>query len=122
MSSRTAPEQRPPSLGRDSRYQRIWTTVAFLAAGVWMAVAVLQTPRVPLLGVAAGLGAVGGILFVRAPAATSRGTRQYLTGALAVAGLAVVTVGIGHHLTVGLTVVALLAGSSPTLLRWIAGE
>jgi hypothetical protein len=39
-----------------------------------------------------------------------------------VAGLALVTVGIGHHLAVGLATVALLAGSSPWVIRWIAGR
>jgi len=33
-----------------------------------------------------------------------------------------VTVGIGHHLAVGLAMVALLAGSSPWVIRWIAGR
>jgi hypothetical protein len=87
-----------------------------------MSVAVLQTPRLPLLCIAAGVGAVGGTLFVRAPAATVAGRRQYAAGALGVVGLALVTVGIGHHLSVGLATVALLAGSSPWVIRWIAGK
>ena len=111
-----------PSLRSASRYERIWSTVVLLAALAWMSVAVLQTPRLPLLCVAAGLGVVGGLLFVRAPAGTATGRRQYAAGALGVAGLALVTVGIGHHLAVGLATVALLAGSSPSVIRWIAGD
>jgi hypothetical protein len=110
-----------PSLGSASRYEHIWSTAIVLAALAWMSLAVLQTPRLPLLCVAAGLGVVGGTLFVRAPAGTAGGRRQYAAGAVGVAGLALVTVGIGHHLAVGLATVALLAGSSPTVIRWIAG-
>jgi hypothetical protein len=111
-----------PRLGSASRYERVWATVVLVAALAWMSVAVLQTPRLPLLGIAAGVGAVGGTLFVRAPAATAVGRRQYGAGALGVAGLALVTVGIGHHLAVGLATVALLAGWSPWVIRWIAGR
>jgi len=96
--------------------------VVLVAAAVWMSIAILQTPRVPLLCIAVGLGAIGGILFVRAPASTSKGKQQYVAGALGVAGLVIVTVGIGHHLVAGLTTVALLAVSSPSVIRWIAGE
>jgi hypothetical protein len=123
MSSGTARARRPTtSLGHDSRYERMWNAVALLAAGVWMSIAILQTPRLPLLCIALGLGAIGGMLFVRSPASTSTGKQQYLAGALIVAGLVVVTVGIGHHVIAGLTTVGLLAGSSPSVIRWIAGE
>ena len=113
--------QRPASSGTaGSRYARLWTWATLLAAAVWIAVAILQTPRLPLLVLAAGLGAVGGILFLRAPAATPAGRREYVAGACGVAGLVLVTVGVGHHLVAGLTVVTLLAGSSPALIRWVA--
>ena len=126
MVTRTAPRPRPaPSaLGSDSSYARVWTTAAVLTAAVWAAIAVLQTPRLPLFCLAAALGAVGGILFVRDPARarSARGRRQYAVGAAAVAGLVLVAVGMGHHLTAGLTVLALLGGSSPMALRWLAGS
>jgi hypothetical protein len=108
------------STGSESRYERAWTTVALIAAAVWIAVAVLQTPRLPLLGVAIGVGAIGGTLFVKARVSSPRGRRQYLNGALLVAGLVLVIVGFGHHLEAGLVTVALLLGSSPSVLRWIA--
>jgi hypothetical protein len=113
--------QRPASSATDgSRYARLWTWATLLAAAVWIAVAILQTPRLPLLVLAAGLGAVGGILFLRAPAATPAGRREYVAGACGVAGLVLVTVGVGHHLGAGLVTIAVLAGSAPSVVRWIA--
>lgn len=64
---------------------------------------------------------VGGILFVRAPASSSRGRCQYAAGALLAGGLVLVTVSVGHYPEAGLTVVTLLTGSAPALIRWIAG-
>jgi hypothetical protein len=123
MAARTAPHPRPTSLlGSDSTYARVWTVAAVLSAGVWTAIAVLQTPRLPLFCLAAALGAVGGTLFVRAPVRSAKGRQQYVVGAAAVAGLVLVIVGMGHHLTAALTVVALLGGSSPAVLRWLAGS
>jgi len=123
MAIGTAPHAPAPS-GADigSRYTRTWTWATILAAAGWIAVAVLQTPRLPLLALAVGLGVVGGIVFLRAPAATPEGRRQYLAGACAVAGLVLVTVGIGHHLEAGLLTIALLAGSAPSVIRWVAGS
>jgi hypothetical protein len=92
-----------------------------MTGAVWIGVALLQTPRVPLLLLVGGLSLAGGLLFVRAPLSTSTARRQYALGVLAVAGLVLVTVGVGHHLVAGLTVVTLLAGSSPALIRWIDG-
>jgi hypothetical protein len=120
MATRTAPRRRPASrLPLESGYDRAWTTVALLAAAVWVAIAILQTPPVPLLALASALGAIGGVLFVRAPATSVLGRGQYVAGALGVAGLAMVTVGVAHHLTVGLAVVAALACSAPAAVRWI---
>ena len=116
----TRHESPPSSLGTDSRYARLWTTVALLLGAVWIAIALLQTPRLPLLAVAVSVGAVGGTLFVKERSWTARGGRQYLTGVLGVAALVLVTVGVGHHLEAGLTMLACLAGSSPWLLRWVA--
>jgi hypothetical protein len=93
--------------------------VALVTAAAWIAIAVLETPRLALLGVAVGLGAIGGILFVKAPGSSPRGRRQYVSGALLVAGLVLVMVGVAHHLEAGLVTVALLAGSSPSVLRWV---
>ena len=113
---------RHPSLGTDSRYERIWNTTALVTAATWIAIAILQTPKAPLFCIAVALGAYGGVLFVRDPISTRRGRHQYVVGALGVAGLVLVLVGLRHHLLVGLTVFSLLAGSSPSLIRWIAGE
>jgi hypothetical protein len=122
MASRAAPHAaRSPIWGSDSRYARTWTTTALVAASAWIAIAVLQSPRLPLLGITVGLGAMGGILFVRAPASTVRGRRQYVSGVLASAGAVLVTVGVGHHLLAGMMVAALLACSSPSVLRWLSG-
>ena len=122
MATRTAPRQRAKaSIGGTSRYDRWWATAALTVASVWIAIAVLQSPWLPLLGMAAGLGAVGGVIFVRAPASSAKARREYAAGALGVAGVVLVTVGVGHHPEAGLTVVVLLAGSSPPLIRWIAG-
>ena len=123
MAGRTAPHERPtPELGTDSRYERIWNTTALVTAATWIAIAILQTPKAPLFCIVVALGAYGGVLFVRDPISTRRGRHQYVVGALGVAGLVLVLVGLRHHLLVGLTVFSLLAGSSPSLIRWIAGE
>jgi hypothetical protein len=123
MATRIAPRQWPrtgPS--PDSRYSQVWTTLVLVAAAVWIAIAILQSPRLPLLFLTAGLGAVGGVVFVRAPASSSEGRRQYAAGALGVAVAVLVIIGVGHHPEAGLTVVTLLACSSPHLIRWIAGS
>jgi hypothetical protein len=123
MATRTAQHQRPaPGLGSGSRYERSWNTAAIVAAAAWIAIAILQTPRAPLFGLAIALGAYGGVLFVRDPVTTRRGRRQYVAGALGVAGLVLAMVGVRQHLLLGLTVFVLLAGTSPSLIRWIAGE
>jgi hypothetical protein len=112
--------RRPATSSTGSWYERAWTTVALIAAAVWIVIAVLQTPRLPLLGVAIGVGAIGATVFVKEGVSSPRGRRQYLNGALLVAGLVLVVVGVGHHLEAGLVTVALLLGSSPSVLRWIA--
>ena len=99
----------------------MWTASVLVAAAVWILIAILQSPRLPLLVIVAGLGAVGGVLFVRAPASSPEARRQYVTGALIVAVVVLAIIGIGHHPDAGLTVIALLACSSPHLIRWIAG-
>lgn len=122
MSARTS-DQKPaaPSLDFERRYHRIWTAAASLAVAVWAVVALVQSPTLPLLGLSGALGALGGVLFVRAPASTPRARHEYVAGALAVAGLVLVVVGIGHHLETGLAIAALVVVSSPSLMRWIAG-
>ncbi len=123
MAGRIAPHERPtPDLGTDSRYGRIWNTTALVTGATWITVAILQTPKAPLFCIAIALGAYGGLVFVRDPISTTRGRHQYVVGALGVAGLVLVLVGLRHHLMVGLTVFSLLACSSPWVLRWIAGE
>src|SRR3954453_7975009 len=123
MPSRTA-SHRGPTLERRtaSRYERAWNTAAIVTAATWIAIAVLQTPRFPLFCIAAALGAYGGILFVRDPVSSRRGRHQYVAAALAVAGLVLVLVGLRQPLLLGLTVFAVLACSSPSVIRWVAGE
>ncbi len=108
-------------LGLDSRYAQMWTAAILVAAAVWIVIAILQSPRMPLLGMVAGLGGLGGIPFVRAPGWSAEARRQYAVGALIVAVVVLVIIGIGHHPEAGLTVVAVLACSSPHVIRWIAG-
>jgi hypothetical protein len=121
MDTRIAPPVPAPPVGRGrrSRYELGWSALALAAAAVLVALAILQSPPLPLLGLVVGLAALGGLLFVTAPATTPLARRQYAGGALAVAGLVLVAVGIGHHVTVGLAVVGLLGCSSPWTLRWI---
>jgi hypothetical protein len=105
-----------------SRYERIWNTTAVVTAATWIAVAILQTPWAPLFALATAIGAYGGVLFVRAPISTRRGRRQYLAAALGVAGLVLVMAGVRQHFLLGLTVFSVLACSSPSLIRWVAGD
>jgi hypothetical protein len=122
MATRTASRQRPKAaLDATSRYDRWWNTAVLAAVAGWIVVAALQSPRLPLLCMVAGLGAVGGLLFVRAPASSAKGRRQYAVGASCAAALVLVIVGIGHHPETGLTSVVLLTGFSPRVIRWIAG-
>ena len=96
-----------------------WTLIGMSAA---QAGAILATAIAARLLGRETFGAYGGVLFVREPISTRRGRRQYVTGALAVAGLVLVLIGFRQHFLVGLTVFSLLAGSSPSLIRWIAGD
>lgn len=122
MATRIAPRLHATTdLGLDSRYGKMWTAAVLVAAAVWIVIAILQSPRLPLLGVATGLGSVDGVVFVRAPVSSAEARRQYAAGAFIVAVVALVIIGIGHHPEAGLTVAALLACSSPHLIRWIAG-
>jgi hypothetical protein len=122
MATRTAPPHSTTGGPSRSRYERAWTTVTLLVCSAWVAVAVVQTPLVPLLGLAAGLGGYGGIFFVREPASTRKGRRQYVDGALLVAGAVLVIVGFRHHLELGLATCVVLTGSAPAVVRWVAGS
>jgi molybdopterin biosynthesis enzyme len=124
VSTGLAPHEPPPEADASahSRYERAWATVALCGASVWIVVAVLQTPRLPLLGLVVGLGAAGGMLVTRASISTPGGRSQYVRGALAAGGLVLVAVGMGHHLTLGLAGAACLAVTSPAVLRWVAGR
>ncbi len=118
MSTGIAPHRPPPSIEHTaSRYEQAWTCVSLLAAAAWIAVAFVQTPMVPLLALAIANAAWGGIFFVRAPASSLRARSEYLGGVVAVAGLVLTLVGISHHVEIGMATIALLAGTSPSLLR-----
>jgi hypothetical protein len=121
MTAQVARRVPPPAADRRrrSRYELGWTTVALVSAAVLAAFAIVQSPPLPLLGLVVGLGALGGLLFVTAPVAAARAWRQYAGGALRVAGLVLVAVGIGHHVSGGLTAVGLLGATSPWTLRWV---
>ena len=120
MDTTTRPRPAAGSgLGSDSGYARVWRTAGSVTGAVWVMIAILQTPRLPL-ALLVVLGAVSGVLVVNSTDSTERGGREYAAGAGAAAALVLVTVGIGHHLGDGLTVVALLAGSSPAVIRWVA--
>lgn len=123
MDTWIAPRHGPSSSTHPrSRYERAWSRVAVLAAVVWIAVAVVQTPLLPLVALAVALGGFGGIFFVTTPAPFADRARQYLAGVLAIAGLVLVLVGFRHDLDAGLATTAVLAGSSPAVLRWIAAS
>jgi hypothetical protein len=107
--------------GRTSPWERVWTAIALSGAGVFGALAVAESPVLPLLGLVVGLGVVGGALFVEEPARSQRARQQYLRGALLVAGAVLIIIGVGHHLAIGLAVVGVLASCSPWTLRWITG-
>jgi len=92
---------------------------AVVAAGLFGSLAVLESPVLPLLGLVIGLGAVGGVVFVKVPAPSALARQQYVRGSLLVAGTVLVTIGIGHHPADGLAVVGLQASCSPWTLRWI---
>lgn len=79
----------------------------------------MQSPRLPLVCLVVSLAAFGGMFTVRSSIRTATGRRQYLVGAARVAGAVLVVVGIGHHLTAGLAVVALSAASSPAVVGWL---
>ncbi|HCB05476.1 MAG TPA: hypothetical protein PLZ93_08840 [Nocardioides sp.] len=96
--------------------------MALTAAGVFATLAILESPRLPLAGLVVGLGGLGGVVCVRAPARTPLARRQFVRGALVVAGTVLVVIGVGHHLNLGLAVVGLLASCSPWTLRWITGS
>lgn len=121
MVTRIAHPVPPPAAGhrRRSRYELGWSAVAGVTAAVLMALAIVESPPLPLLGLVLGLGTFGGLVAVRAPVTSSRGRRQFADGALGVASLVLVAVGIGHQLSLGLAAVGLLGVSSPWTLRWI---
>jgi hypothetical protein len=99
---------------------RLWWASAVLAAVVWSVVAILQSPPLPLLIVVTALSSCGGLLVERTPWVSPAALWRYVRGALGTAVCVLALVGIGHHVEAGLTVVALLVGTSPAVLRWIA--
>jgi hypothetical protein len=113
--------RRPPSgsAAAPSLHAVIWRRAVACLAVVWIVVAVAQTPRWPLLCLVGAVASFGGTAFVRAPLRTPRGRRQYAWGAVRVAAGVVVVVGIGHHLGVGLGLLALVALSSPAVAEWV---
>src|SRR4051794_2895671 len=113
------PHPAMPHRRRGLPYERAWTAVALTVAVALAAIAIRQSPVLPLLGLVVGLGALGGLLSVRSPARSVQARRQYFTGALVVAAVVLAAVGMGHHPAVGLAAVGLLASFSPWTLRWV---
>lgn len=103
-----------------SRYGRLWAIAGSLAGAAWIAVAVTQTPRVPLMLFVLSLSLAGGILVVPSLPPSTLVVRRLCYGALCAAAGALVTVGIGHHPVAGLLTVAALGATSPTVVRLIA--
>jgi hypothetical protein len=108
--------------GSASPYEHVWFAAGVLTGALWVAVALAQSPHLPLGMLVLELAAVGGALLLRAPISTAEGRRQYLTSAVAVGALVLVIVGMGHHLEAGLVTAALLAGTSPPAFRWVGGH
>ena len=103
-------------------YEAAWRTATTVAVVVFVVIAVLQTPRLPLLAMTCGLALVGGLAVVDAPVGSRRARRQFARGSACVALALLVLVGAGHHLTAALTTLGLLAGTSPWTLHYVAGE
>jgi hypothetical protein len=103
-----------------SRYERGWTVVTVLAATGWIAVGVLQSRPLPLLGLVTMLGAYGGVLAARTSLLRTTGRHQYVAGAALAAGLVLVLAGMRHHPVAGLAMAAVLGSSSTQFLRWVA--
>lgn len=122
VPSIVSPFVSPKSSGERSRVDRAWTAVAGTASAVFVVLAILQSPPLPLLSLVLALASIGGVPFVQSPIGSAQGRREYAAGAAASAGLVLVAVGIGHHPTLGLTIVAVLLASSPWTLRWISGS
>jgi hypothetical protein len=123
MATRTAPRQRPaPGLESGSRYERIWEVTVLLATAVWIAVAILLTPPVPLLEITAATAAWGGIFFIRAPASTVQARREYAGGVLRIAWFVLLMVGLGHQVAGGVATFAVFALSSPSVTRWALSQ
>lgn len=115
-SERRSTSKRPV----DSRYGRLWTTTACLAAAAWIVVAVTQSPLGPLSLFALGLSFYGGLLAARTPRMSVVTMRRFVVGMLSTAAAVLVIVGIGHHVVAGLVTVAALAATSPDLARRIS--
>jgi hypothetical protein len=104
----------------DSRYGRLWTTTACLAAAVSIAVAVTQSPSGPLSLFVLSLSFYGGLLVARPPRVSAVAmVRRFVNGMLGTAAAVLVTVGIAHHVAAGLATAAVLAATSPALFRRI---
>ena len=115
--------ERPSTSGKmiDSRYGRLWVMTACLAAATSIAVAVTQSPLVPLSLLVLSLSPCGGKLAVQAPPRTTFTRRRFLYGTLCAAAAVLVAVGIGHHLVAGLVTVVALAATSPAFALRISG-
>lgn len=74
--------ERPSTSGEmiDSRYGRLWVMTACLAAATSIAVAVTQSPLVPLSLLVLSLSPCGGKLAVQAPPRTTFTRRRFLYG------------------------------------------
>lgn len=115
---KAAAESRPKS----SKYRRAWQVVAVAAIAVFVAIGVVQSSPLPLLGLTLGLGVLGAIAWTRAPLSTPRGREQLIAGFLGAAACTLAAVGLGHHLTGGLAVVAALIATSPDVIGWVGGR
>lgn len=105
----------------DSRYGKLWIMTACLAAAAWSVVAITQSPLVPLSLLVLSLSLCGGMLAVQAPRRSAFTKYPLLRGAVCASTAVLVTVGIGHHFVAGLVTVAMLAATSPALVRRIGG-
>jgi hypothetical protein len=114
----------PPTIARRTRsgYQTAWTMAAHLATAVFATIAMLQSPRLPLLALTVGLAALGGLVFARLASTAHWAWPEYREGAIRVGVTVLVIVGAGHQLTAALATAAVLAGSAPQTLRWINGS
>src|SRR4051812_20103520 len=90
-------------VGLPGWYERGWHVAAASGAVTFLVIAVLQTPRPPLLALTSGLALMGGLMVVGSPGSWGRAWRRFRTAAGLVAVAVLVLVGAGHHLTAALT-------------------